>query len=77
MVLYQKINGEQTETLIPLKENEFGNFYYKIRSFLDAIKNGEKSPVPTSQIIINQAILNAIVESSELQKEITVTVPEI
>ena len=77
MVLYQKINGEQTETLIPLKENEFGNFYYKIRSFLDAIKNNGKSPVPTSQVIINQAILNAIVESSELQKEVTVTVPEI
>ncbi|MBE7092474.1 MAG: Gfo/Idh/MocA family oxidoreductase [Clostridiales bacterium] len=77
MVLYQTINGEKTEKQIPLRENEKGNFYYKIRTFLDAIKNNSQSPVPTSQIIINQAIINAIVESSELGKEVTVEIPKI
>lgn len=77
MVLYQTIDGEKVEKQIPLKENEKGNFYYKIRTFLDAIKNNGSSPVPTSQIIVNQAILNAIVDSSEAGREVEVTIPEI
>ena len=49
----------------------------KIRSFLDAVKNGTPAPVPSSQIIYNQAILSGICESAELGHEIEIKIPEI
>ena len=49
----------------------------KIRSFLDACKNGTPAPVPTSQIIYNQAILDGIAKSSEKGCEIKIEIPEI
>jgi len=80
MVLYRDVAGEQTETILPLfpESDSFGGlFYHKIRSFLDAIKNGEPAPVPTSQIIYNQAIIDGIVKSAELGHEIEIVIPEI
>jgi predicted dehydrogenase len=49
----------------------------KIRSFLDAIKSGAPAPVPTSQILYNQAILSGIATSAELGHEIEIQIPEI
>ena len=78
MTLYKDIAGEQTETTIPLcGPVPKGLFYQKIRSFLDAVKNGGSAPVPTSQILYNQAIIDAIVKSARLGKEIEVEIPEI
>lgn len=77
MTLYHDVCGEQVETRIPLKEEEISDFYLKIRSFLDAIKTGGPSPVPTSQILFNQAIIDGIVKSAKLGHEIEVEIPEI
>ena len=77
MTLYHDVAVERTETKIPEKTNDHDNFYNKIRSFLDAIKNNGSSPVPSSQIIRNQAILDAIVKSAEAGKEVEVVIPEI
>ena len=52
-------------------------FDRKIRSFLDACKNGGKAPVPTSQIIYNQAILDGIAKSANLGREIEIEIPQI
>ena len=41
-----------------------------------AVKNGTEAPVPTSQILYNQAILDGIVKSAELGREIEVQIPE-
>lgn len=49
----------------------------KIGSFIDAIKTGGKAPVPTSQIIKNQAIIDGIVRSSDLGREVEISIPEI
>ena len=50
MTLYTDVAGAQTETkipIIPTKGDVFsGLFYKKIRSFLDAIKEGKPAPVP-------------------------------
>ena len=54
-----------------------GLFYKKIRSFLDAIKEGKPAPVPTSQILYNQAIIDGICKSAELGREIEIEIPEI
>ena len=77
MKIYRNIAGEQVETVIPiLPPNEKGNFYEKIRSFLDAVKEGGKAPVPTSQIIYNQAIIDGILKSSDAGCEIKIEIPE-
>ena len=52
-------------------------FDRKIRSFLDACKNGGKAPVPTSQIIYNQAILDGIAKSAKLGREIEIEIPQV
>ncbi len=79
MTVYHQIAGAQVETVIPLIENKDGHglFYHKVRSFLDASMNGGKSPVPSSQIIINQAIIDGIVKSNKLGHEIEIEIPEI
>lgn len=78
MTIYHDVAGEQVETIVPLIENKGkGLFYKKCRSFLDAIANGESAPIPTSQILYNQAIIDHIVKSAELGKEVEVVIPEI
>ena len=47
------------------------------RAIRDAVKNGTASPVPTSQIIYNQAIIDGIARSAECGHEVEITVPEI
>ncbi len=78
MKIYHDVAGEQVETVVPLIENKGkGLFYKKCRSFLDAIANGDPAPIPTSQILYNQAIIDHIVKSAELGKEVEVVIPEI
>lgn len=78
MKIYHEVAGEQVETEIPIiKKNGEGLFYDKIRSFLDAVKENGTAPVPTSQILYNQAILDGIVKSSELGREIEIKIPQI
>ena len=81
MTLYTDVAGAQTETKIPIIKTEGkvfdGLFYKKIRSFLDAIKEGKPAPVPSSQILYNQAIIDGIVTSAELGREIEINIPKI
>lgn len=76
--LYQTIAGEEVCTEFPMKDpTKEGNFYFKIRSFLDAVKEGGTAPVPTSEIIYNQAILDGINKSQKLGREIELEIPEV
>lgn len=80
MTIYHDVAGTSvgvTTTVPMLNNTREGEFYHKIRSFLDAIKNGGKAPVPTSQIIYNQAIIDGIVRSAKAGKEIEIVIPEI
>lgn len=80
MTLYHEVCGQQTETVIPILQNEgewTDNFDRKIRSFLDAVKNGTPAPVPSSQIIYNQAIIDGIFKSAEAGHEIEINIPEV
>lgn len=53
-------------------------FDKKIRSFLDAIIDPSKgAPVPSSQILYNQAIIDGIAKSHAAGKEIKIEIPEI
>lgn len=72
MTLYHDVAGEQTQSTIPILETKEDLFDLKVRSFLDAIINEEDAPVPTSQILYNQAIIDGIAKSAELGKEINI-----
>ena len=77
MTLYHDVAGQMTETVIPIIENKGkGLFYSKIRSFLDAI-DGAPVAVPSSQIIYNQAIIDGVVKSAAIGREIEINIPEI
>lgn len=77
MKVYHEVAGSQVETKIPIIQMKEGLFDLKIRTFLDACKNGTPAPVPSSQILYNQAIIDGIAKSSVLGKEIEVVIPEI
>jgi predicted dehydrogenase len=84
MTIYHDVAGVSMETQVPILSNDgpFGRpgpglFDKKIRSFIDAIKTGGKAPVPTSQILYNQAIIDGIMKSAELGREIEIEIPEI
>ena len=77
MKLYHEVAGLQTETEIPVITMKEGLFDLKIRTFLDACKNGTPAPVPSSQILYNQAIIDGIAKSAEAGREIEVVIPEI
>ncbi len=77
MTLYHDVAGKQVETKIPILKTSAPLFDLKIRSFLDAVKNGTPAPVPTSQILLNQAIIDGIARSAEAGKEVDIVIPEI
>lgn len=78
MVLYHDVAGKQVETVIPVIENKGpGLFDKKIRSFLDAILTHGTAPVPSSQILYNQAILDGIARSAQISREIEIAIPEV
>jgi predicted dehydrogenase len=78
MKVYMQFAGSETQMEIPVIDSEGVNLFdLKIRSFLDAVKNGGASPVPSSQILYNQAIIDGIVRSAEKGEEIRVEIPEI
>ena len=74
--IYKTIAGTHTCTEIPL-EPSGDLFYKKLRSFIDAVKEGGTATVPSSQILYNQAIIDGIVKSNALGHEIEVEIPEI
>lgn len=82
MTIYSEVGGSQVETKVPMIVNPDGSptvdcFYEKVRSFLDAIKEDGTAPVPSSQILYNQAIIDGIVKSAKVGREIEIEIPEI
>lgn len=77
MTIYHDVAGEPVETSIPLLPATKDLFDRKIRSFLNAVITGGEAPVPTSQIIYNQAILDGIQRSSDCGHEVEIEIPEV
>ena len=78
MTLYHDVAGKPVETTIPLIPSDgIDLFDKKIRSFLDAVITNGKAPIPTDEIIYNQAIIDGISRSSKLGREIEIEIPEV
>lgn len=77
MTIYHEVAGEQVETKIPVLENQgLDVFAKKIRSFLDALKNDLPTPVSSDEIIYNQAIIDGILKSAKIGREVEIVIPE-
>ena len=77
--MYKDIGENQVEIHIPKKEEDVKSsfFFKKVRAFCDAILTNGPSPIPWEQIIYNQAIIDGIIRSSVLKREVEVVIPEI
>ena len=74
ITLYHDMFGKPTSTPVPLENEEKSNlFFSKVRAFIDAVLTNGAAPIPTSQIIYNQAIIDGIIRSSQSGKEVDVT----
>ncbi len=78
MKIYHEVCGQQTVTEIPIipEDKNMSLFDKKIRSFLDACKGVGPVPVPSEQIIYNQAIIDGIAKSHAAGKEIEINIPK-
>ena len=77
MTLYSDVAGNHVETVIPLVYDDGNLFERKCRTFLDAVKEGKEAPVPSWQILYNQAIIDGIVRSAKEGREVEIVIPEI
>ena len=76
---YDDENGEPTEKKIPAAPDHGKEdcFACKVRAFVDAVREGGPAPVPSREAFINEAIVNAILDSAEKGGEIVVDLPEV
>ena len=73
ITLMHDVFGKPTSTNIPLEKMEKSNlFYQKVKAFVDAVRTGGEAPIPTSQIIYNQAIIDGIIRSAACGHEVEV-----
>ena len=78
IILMHDVFGKPTQTIIPLDENHGpGLFEKKIAAFVDAVLNNKSAPIPTSEIVYNQAIVDGIQRSNRLGKEVDVVIENI
>ena len=75
ITLFHDSYGLRTQTNIPLVKNEANNFDRKVADFVDAVLNGRPAPIPTSEIICNQAIISGIIESVKKGHEVEIVMP--
>lgn len=76
MIIYKTVAGKPVSYEVP-KDEAPDLFTKKLRAFVDAVKTGGPAPVPSNEIIYNQAIIDGIVKSSKLSHEIEIEIPEI
>lgn len=69
--------GEPVTTPLTLETTNDNIFTMKVRDFVDAVQNHRPAPIPTSQIIYNQAIIDAMLISAREKEEIKINIPEI
>ncbi len=79
LTVYRDVAGEQVSYQVPLiAGGDLGSlFYKKLRGFVDAVKEGGSAPVPSAQILYNQAIIDGICRSAKEGHEIAIEIPEI
>jgi predicted dehydrogenase len=52
-------------------------FEKKVRAFVDAVTEGGAAPIPSSQILYNQAIIDGIIRSAAERREVKIKIPPV
>jgi len=76
LTVYKTVAGKGISYEIPM-EPAGRLFYKKIRSFVDDVKLGRKPAVTSDEILYNQAIIDGLVRSAKIGREIEIEIPEI
>ena len=76
LTVYKTVAGKEISYEVPMEPVE-RLFYKKIRTFVDAVKEGGTPAVTSAEILYNQAIIDGLVRSAELGHEIEIEIPEI
>jgi len=74
--MFHDEDEQHKETIIPVEAHDINIFAAKVEDFVYAISEDRPAPVPAEEIIINQAIIDGIIRSSVLRKEVDVNLPE-
>ncbi len=77
LTVYKNVAGSKVSYEVPLIDDGGDLFYKKLRSFVNAVQTGGEATVPSSEIVYNQAIIDGIVKSAELGREVEVVIPEV
>ncbi len=77
ITLFHDVLGRLSETSIPVEQHQLDIFYEKVRDFVVAIKENKPAPIPSKQILKNQAIIDGIFQSAEIRREVEILVPEV
>ncbi|SFD51960.1 Predicted dehydrogenase [Paenibacillus catalpae] len=75
MKLFHDFMGKQTETPIPVTNSDTNLFFEKVRDFSEAVREGRTAPIPGEQIVIQQAIIDGVLRSSSLKREVAIELP--
>ncbi|MFD2610861.1 Gfo/Idh/MocA family protein [Paenibacillus gansuensis] len=75
MTMFHDEFGGHTSTEVPLIHHELNLFYEKVRDFAEAVRDGRPAPIPGEQIVIQQAIIDGVLRSSQERKEVSVELP--
>ncbi|WP_067624188.1 Gfo/Idh/MocA family protein [Alicyclobacillus acidiphilus] len=76
ITLFHDILGHHTESPIPIREHKVDLFREKVFDFVTAVREGRPAPIPASEILRNQAIIDGILRSAQLRKEVDIHLPE-
>ncbi|WP_274651782.1 Gfo/Idh/MocA family protein [Paenibacillus humicola] len=75
LTLYHDFMGQQTSTPVPIIEHSKDLFFEKVRDFVDAVREGRPAPIPADQIVIQQAIIDGVLRSADLKREVSIELP--
>jgi len=75
MSLFHDDGDGHTETVLPIEEHSIDIFAEKVRDFVSAVKNDDTAPISAEEILVNQAIIDGILRSAALGKEVDITLP--
>ncbi|MDR1734975.1 MAG: Gfo/Idh/MocA family oxidoreductase [Oscillospiraceae bacterium] len=77
LTLYHDAFGDPTETPIHFSTRDVDLFFEKVKAFVTAVQTNGPAPIPTSEIIYNQAIVSGILTSAREQAEIKIEIPAV
>ncbi len=77
ITLFHDEEDKHAHRSIPVIEHEVDRFFEKVKAFVIAIQEDRPAPIPAEQILINQAIIDGILRSSEARREVEILIPDL